>query len=206
MPITDPDWVPMIEATFDPGKPARSEQAVAFAGNPIAIALGKPGAPRLYGKAAVPRPQQSELQPLTMAASDAFPVDNLHYSGGFVTIWSSATNFISAGSLTSVLINGSVRLGATVSLNSLYARILKNGAVIQTFTVSLFALPHQQGEPPNPKIPETISIDVSVVVGDVLEWQVAAISNNATGIFDTHTMRSSEAYLRIGIPIKASDT
>lgn len=47
MPIIDPDWVPPIEATFDVEKPIRSDQGLMLAGNPIAFALGKPGAPRL---------------------------------------------------------------------------------------------------------------------------------------------------------------
>jgi len=45
MTITNPDWVPPIEITFDEGKPIRSEQGLMLAGNPIAMALLKPGAP-----------------------------------------------------------------------------------------------------------------------------------------------------------------
>jgi len=49
--ITDPDWIDPEETTFDVEKPIRSEQGVMLAGNPIAIALGKPGAPQVAGKA-----------------------------------------------------------------------------------------------------------------------------------------------------------
>jgi hypothetical protein len=45
MPIINPDWVPPIEATFTDEKPVRSEQGLMLAGNPIAMAMGKPGAP-----------------------------------------------------------------------------------------------------------------------------------------------------------------
>ncbi len=45
--ITDPDWIDPEETTFDVEKPIRSEQGIMLAGNPIAIALGKPGAPRI---------------------------------------------------------------------------------------------------------------------------------------------------------------
>lgn len=45
--ITNPDWVPQEEADYDEGKPIRSELGLALAGNPIAIALGKPGAQRI---------------------------------------------------------------------------------------------------------------------------------------------------------------
>lgn len=47
MTITNPDWVPPIEYTFDTGQAIRSEQGLMLAGNPIAIALGKAGAPRV---------------------------------------------------------------------------------------------------------------------------------------------------------------
>lgn len=47
MPIVNPDWVPPIETTFDEGKPIRSEQGLMLAGNPIAMAQGKPGAPKI---------------------------------------------------------------------------------------------------------------------------------------------------------------
>jgi len=45
MPIIDPDWTTPIEMTFDPGKSIRSDQGLMLAGNPIAMAQGKPGAP-----------------------------------------------------------------------------------------------------------------------------------------------------------------
>ena len=47
MSFADPDWVPPIEMNFDVEKPIRSEQGFLLAGNPIAIANGKPGAPRI---------------------------------------------------------------------------------------------------------------------------------------------------------------
>jgi hypothetical protein len=49
--ITDPDWIDPDEATFDVEKPIRSEQGVMLASNPIAIAQGKPGAPKVKGRA-----------------------------------------------------------------------------------------------------------------------------------------------------------
>lgn len=63
MPITDPDYVPPIAITFDEEKPIRSEQGLLLAGNPIAIALGKPGAPRIW------LPALERLRPGTMIRS-----------------------------------------------------------------------------------------------------------------------------------------
>ena len=45
--ITNPDYVAPDETTFDVEKPIRTEQGLMLAGNPIAIVLGKTGAPRL---------------------------------------------------------------------------------------------------------------------------------------------------------------
>lgn len=45
MSLTNPDWIPPIEATFDPDKPIRSEQGIMLAGNPIAARQAKTGAP-----------------------------------------------------------------------------------------------------------------------------------------------------------------
>lgn len=47
MSLTDPDWIDPIESTFDPGKAIRSDQGLMMAGNLIALALAKPGAPRI---------------------------------------------------------------------------------------------------------------------------------------------------------------
>jgi hypothetical protein len=45
MSFTDPDWTPLLEMTFEPEQPIRSEQGVALYGNPVALINGKLGAP-----------------------------------------------------------------------------------------------------------------------------------------------------------------
>jgi len=45
MSLINPDWIDPIESTFDEGRPIRQEQGLMLAGNPIAMAPGKPGAP-----------------------------------------------------------------------------------------------------------------------------------------------------------------
>ena len=51
MTIITPDWVPPIETTFDVEKPIRAEQGLMLAGNPIAMANGASGAPRVQPQA-----------------------------------------------------------------------------------------------------------------------------------------------------------
>ena len=45
--ITNPDWVPFDDTNFNERKPIQTWQGLGFAGNPIAIANGAPGAPRI---------------------------------------------------------------------------------------------------------------------------------------------------------------
>ena len=50
MAFNNPAWIDPIEATFDEGKPIRSEQGLMLAGNPIAIAQGAAGSPKIADK------------------------------------------------------------------------------------------------------------------------------------------------------------
>ena len=45
MSFANPDYTPLLEMTFDPEEPIRSEQGLALYGNPEAIIRGKQGAP-----------------------------------------------------------------------------------------------------------------------------------------------------------------
>ena len=45
MSFANPDYTPLLEMTFDPEEPIRSEQGLALYGNPIAIIRGNLGAP-----------------------------------------------------------------------------------------------------------------------------------------------------------------
>lgn len=51
MAFSDPDWFTLTELSLEPEKPIRSEQGMAFYANPIAMAMGKPDAPKITGRA-----------------------------------------------------------------------------------------------------------------------------------------------------------
>jgi len=51
MSLINPDWIDPIESTFDLEKPIRQRQGLMMVGNPIAMAAGKPGAPRIQADA-----------------------------------------------------------------------------------------------------------------------------------------------------------
>ena len=198
------DYIGITEAQSNPFAPLTSELVKQLRDNPLAIAEGAPLAPRLYGKAAVPRPQQAELPVLSLSASDDVTLSDLHYAGGFSNTTTQSTSFQSAGIITSVLMSGTVRFVATqVATAALSAsttceiRILKNGSVVQTFSVSS-----------SPEIPASAArqIDLSVSVGDTFEWQVRRSGGQSLDCsISSISERANDGYQRIGIPIKASD-
>ena len=172
------------------GEPLTSPEVLALYENPIAIAQGAAGAPRLYGKAAVPRSQQAELPVIIgVTAANAPVFDTLNYSGDFVSVTGGGT-FTSAGTVTIALVSGVLRFratqGATGALGS-DIRIRKNGAVVQTWSIGA----NQSSV--------VRQVDIASVPGDSFEWQItnAAIVNMI--------ISASDAYTRIGIPIKVSD-
>jgi len=197
-------WTFIDPNTLLPGDPWTSAKAQAAFENLEAVAEGAPGAPRLYGKAAVPRPQQAELPVLTLSASDDVTLSDLHYAGGFSSTTTQSTSFQSAGIITSVLMSGTVRFRATqlaaappnVS-TTCEIRILKNGSVVQTFSVSS-----------SPGVPTSAArqIDLSVSVGDTFEWQVRRSGGQTLDCsINSILERADDGYVRIGLPIRSSD-
>jgi hypothetical protein len=184
-----------------PGEPWTSGKALAVYENPIAIAEGAAGAPRLYGKAAVPRSQQAELPVLTVTAGSV-NADALHYSGGFFTQTATSEGWLSSGAVTLVLLTGEISLVATqfaqaISLASMTGqiRLKKNDIVIDTFSIFTNETP----------VTTVRTINISAAVGDVFEWEVQVSSGSGTSRVSTQAVRASDAYTRIGIPIKVSD-
>ena len=190
------DYSEILDTQIEPDAPLTAVLAGQWRDNVLAIAEGAPDAPRLYGKAAVPRSQQAELPVLSMSASDDVTLEDLHYSGNFVPRNTSSSNFQSAGIITSVLMTGTVRFrarqNATTALGTPESqiRILKNGSVVQTWTSTTSS---------------NRSIDLSVAVGDTFEWQVRYTNGNESATIDNISENATDGYVRIGIPIRASD-
>ena len=197
------DWTTLPNLAVGVGGLPSGTTVTALRDNPVAIAEGAEGAPRLYGKAAVPRPQQAELPVLSLSASDDVTLSDLHYSGNFSSTSTSSSTFQSAGIITSVLMSGTVRFRATQTAvstglqgSSGDIRILKNGTVIQTWSLSV-------GSNTNNAV-QARSVDISVSVDDVFEWQVRLSSGSSMSI-SSIVERANDGYQRIGVPIKVSD-
>lgn len=98
--ITDPDWIDPEETTFDVEKPIRSEQGVMLAGNPIAIALGKPGAPRnLPGSLDIYLGLVTATGETASGLSDTEGVDVMSFSVGSGSIYAQFRTSVDGGAV-----------------------------------------------------------------------------------------------------------
>jgi hypothetical protein len=199
------DWTNLPNTAVGVGGLPSGTTVTALRDNPVAIAEGAAGAPRLYGKAAVPDSQKAELAVLSLTAADTFVLSNLHWTGDFsaasTTTVSSA--WTTAGTITSVLMSGTVRFRATQQISGLGSgtcqiRLLKNSVEIAIFSVSA------GGGDSNS---EVRNVDTSITAGDVFEWQVRRSdgSGGKTAQISSISQRADDRYVRIGIPIKESD-
>jgi len=179
--ITDPDWIDPEETTFDVEKPIRSEQGVMLAGNPIAIAQGKPGAPRIRANAMA----TAVDLPLTVTAADTYSVLLGH---GFVggTTSTNSGSYVVAATLPVLSLTGTVRYVArhagTSGAANIDLRVMKNGVQVASWTMDSTSY-------------VTRSSDIPVVPGDVIEWQHRG-SSTSTSNFLFREPTASNGYFQ----------
>jgi len=196
------DWTNLPNTAVGVGGLPSGTTVTALRDNPIAIAEGSPGAVRLYGKAAVPRPQQTELAVATgLVASDNFELDPVHWTGDFFNV-TATTSFQTAGTITSLLMSGTVRFRATqfasvgpIGTATTTIRLKKNGTILNTFAVAA-----SSGPATNSAFRQ---VDVSVVPGDFFEWEVTV--SGGGGSISGQIQLADNGYTRIGIPILTGD-
>jgi len=150
-------WTTIPDASLDPNKPARALDGKALRDNPIAIAEGASGAPRIVGNAAKRRDEIN----LAVTAADTYSalVGFDTTTGQLSTV---STSYVDAYSATNRGYSGSVRVRATHNNNTFgstsYMRVLKNGVQAAEWSVS--------GTTPTAR-----SVDVAVAIGDVIKVQ-----------------------------------
>ena len=209
MPIINPDWVPPIESTFGVKKPIRSEQGLMLAGNPIAIAEGAAGAPRLRGLAAMTEREYSILFPLVVqeVGTGNFPsgtVPVYAYDGGFSTTTTSSSSFVSAGAVTiTARATGTFRFsaqavwaGGILSPRRSQIRLLKNGTEIG---IASTTTANEGGEN------VTLTVDAAGDIGDIFEWQVRRIGADSGRIQSISINGEFDPIETIALPIKQSE-
>ena len=188
-------WTFIDPNTLLPGDPWTSAKAQAAFENLEAVAEGADGAPRLYGKAAVPRTQQAELGVLAVDVG-TIEANNLHWQGDFpASFITTSSSFQLAGEIVNVLFSGNARFRAIhdgINNSGNRVRFVKNGVVVQTFSKSS-------------SDSETRTVDVSISPNDVFRWEVQHdVSSGGASISDMVVLVSDQ-YVRIGIPIRESD-
>ena len=148
-------WTNIPDAVLEPGKPARSVDALALRDNAIAIARGADNAPRILGKAAE---KLLDMPVLNVVASDAYNITrgirfeshNLSATTGEATL---------ARRVIPILYTGSMRFLATKSGAQSYTDVYlyKNGVLVQEW-LSLSNSSHN------------FVVDINVSPGDFVEW------------------------------------
>ena len=139
------DWTTIPDASLEPGKPIRSVDGLALRDNPVAIAEGAAGAPRV---------QMAALQGPT--AGDAY----LIFPWGDGTHTTDTTSYVSAGDVV-IQLPGVARVKvdhASAGTGGSSVKITKNGVTVQEWSLS--------GTPINTFYTRTV--DVSVTTGDVI--------------------------------------
>lgn len=212
------DWTNIADATLEPGKPIRAIDARALRENPIAIAEGAPGAPRIDGAQGpvietnavtnrnliglhAARLTDPAIPVLTVTASDDFPI-GLAASNVAGTTQTSSSSFVLAWTTTIIRVTGTVRFKAAhySSVNesgntaTSEMRVLKNGVVINTWTTSSAS-------------DVVRSQDIAVVPGDIITWQHRRSSGSVTNLllFWPRSDTASNGYTTAPLIIAASD-
>lgn len=200
MTITNPDWVPPIESTFDTGKAIRSEQGLMLAGNPIAIALGKPGAPRLRGFAAMRPSEYADLFPIVSAAGTT-TIPSYTYTGTLQGITTTSTTFVTGCEITiTARLSGTCRFTGTAGFSAIgnrfsEVRLLKNGVQI-----AIASAPSGSGSS------ASFTVDATVTTGDVFTWEVRELAGAADAtLVNPSILGSFDQIVTVGLPIKQSE-
>lgn len=103
-------WTDIDDARLEPGKPIRSVDGLALRDNPIAMAQGAEGAPRIE-VGAFPRPEVGEVVIATLAVTAPFDGPAPAYSKEYIVFVGGALRIRAYGA-TSIQKNGSNIAGA----------------------------------------------------------------------------------------------
>lgn len=151
------DWTTITDSQVDPNAPVTSELMSALRDNPVAIAEGASGAPKittaaLLGSTAGTANLIMRLQEAVRAASA-----NSYFDVGFHNRYSESGHLgvtcLVPGTITAYLEHAQVAVGLTS-----FVRVLKNGALVQEWSTTSAAYQVRQ-------------VNVSVAAGDVIIFQ-----------------------------------
>jgi hypothetical protein len=180
------NWTTLPDAALEPGKPIRSIDGLALRDNPVAIAEGAAGAPRIVGFTAK---RLNDYPVLTVSAANTFSaLTGITVVTG--TTSTTSTSNVVAFTETINLYTGSLRFGFTQQGGSnsnqiqIISEVYKNNILVQSFSATVSA-----------GVTGTVvrSVDISVVPNDVIEIRHRQ-SLNGTSIISAVTVNGSNGY------------
>ena len=198
------DWTNLPNQAVGVGGLPSGTTVTALRDNPVAIAQGAAGAPRLRGFAAMTVAEYLSLFPLSVDVG-ANTLNAEAYDGQFTNISNATSTFQSAGIIEAVFFSGNARFrarqfatGGSFDSSQCEIRLLKNGTVVNTFVVTAGS---GVGA-----VSATRDIDISVAVGDTFEWQQRRLSGSNAGVgISNMSILVDDTVILIGLPIKLSE-
>jgi len=201
------DYITITEAQSDPEAAVDSSLIKRLRDNPIAIAEGAAGAPRLLGMAA-----KTELEYLTdfplsgLFAGDLVLPALVFTSFGFVSTSSTGGSYVSAGeTIISARATGTLRFRARHTQTSTDAaarsseiRLLKNGVEVAAISLT-------SGN--NQTVFADREIDATAASGDVFEWQIrrTGTTSQSTSSISTFSVRANDTMTSTPLFLKVSE-
>ena len=188
-------YITITDEETDPGAPGTSELWKKWRDNPIALAEGATGAPRILGAALIPEESViAEFTPLVVSAADTNQWEhgaglNDSMAGSTATVLSSGSSWVLAQSYTVLGYTGTARVkflqyGAPGESGTYYSELRVNGVPVASWSIDYSTSGQLRTQ------------DITVAPGDVIE-----IYHRDTGSVHGHIPRgiySDRALYRLG--------
>jgi hypothetical protein len=188
------DWTNLPNTAVGVGGLPSGTTVTALRDNPVAIAEGAAGAPRLFGIAAATQLEYVTRFPFTNLSGGSISLPSFVFSGDFFAVSTTSGSFQTCGEVTvTSLATGTIRWRAVASSTGTGAgqyRVLKNGVVVAG---------------PSNIINGTINVDIAVVAGDVIEWQWRRESGSSTNTLSGFAQLADDGLTSRSLVIKISE-
>ena len=187
-------YTPILNAEVDAESPITDLLLTRMRDNPVAIAAGDAGAPRLYGLAMVPDSKVvADGKVLTVSAADIHTLSvGLTRTTAFPTN-ASGTDMV-AFTITADFVIGAIRFKAShrglLPGDTSIMSFFKNNVFVTSFSTTSGTVVVR-------------TVDASVAINDVFEWRHR--SGSGSSVVSASIQTASDAYSRIGALTKASD-
>jgi hypothetical protein len=188
-------WTTLPDASLEPGKPIRSIDGLALRDNPVAIAEGAVGAPRIVGAAAK---RFENYDVLSVFAADTYESNTGSGKETLITQTANTANppTVVAFRYSIQLYSGSMRFKCShrqASSNSTSRlSVFKNNVLIQAYTTQSTSFVVRTN-------------DISVSPGDVIEWRHSTSSSINISECENSDVFSSDSYTTIPLWISRSN-